>query len=573
MNNSLITLDNQTRNFKVPQPPTLFDFIQAKAPQVDFTPTFPHNPDGLEAFYTSLYENQTEENFLCILNHDIELKRLYKSIPPKTLPKFHKYLLFLADKDFECIINALESFKFVEEKTLNGSSLKSKKILKNIRSENGKYLQLVFDDFASRPPEVGFRQQIYGFNNISQTLENVKDTSEILKTGLESTMGATAQAADALKDCLTASKAGIADLINNSKDTMSDFTTKVNGIFDLIYPKLEEATNKDTAIGKILANVKEHFPSLIANVWQLMRTSDKTVMMTSILSIIGLLGISSNIMEKLTGLTGGFKRQMSKTSVLLGMLASCLGDYSPSKLLTGNNRGFFAAQKEAEAIDTMHKLFLEVLEEWGLYETPTAATIKLLKSGLIDCINRCAQYEVEMVQCPAKYQRQTNYATFMKDYNTVTDIKVQMTTGTYSQLKDTGFAGEVMQLFTRYNNLRKAIEQTRALDGTRIEPVALAFAGVPGIGKSVLQSVFHKLLAARFHHNNLHQNAAYEDLHDIAEWTTWAQNTQDQYHQGYSGQEIHTVDDLFQTADDTDHLDWCNMISPNKFDSSSRSSI
>jgi len=537
---------------------TLFDYIAKTLPSVNYHPGGPVYTDELTEFYEEIYERLDEDHFLQIFMHDEELKRLYQSISPSNRKRFHSYMMFLASQDHQTIIDSIESFKFVEEKTLNGNSKSAKKILQNIRRENRKYLDLIFaDDIATRPLDIVFEKQMFSeFMRSTLGMERMPEVVDQLHEGAEK-----------FHDCMDHAESAF----KNVNTVASDLCDRARGLFDLLEPKVQGIMEPESHLRKVWSQLKVNIVPLSLNVAQIMRAKSKMEVFTALSSIVGLLGFTENVMQKISEKftsftkTEGAQKQMSKTSVLFGMLASCLGDYSPSKIITNNSRGLFAAQKEAEAMETMHKLFLEVLEEWGLYETDTSKTLKILKAELVTALKNCSDYEVDMCRCPAKYQKTKYYQQFIKDYKTVENSKVQLTSGIYSSLKDTGFAAEVMQLFTRYNQVKKTIEQARSLQGIRVEPVAIALTGVPGIGKSVLQGAFHNLLTKRYMSRGLDTDPTYEDLDDIKEWTTWSQNTQDDYHQGYCGQEVHLVDDLFQPADDKDHLDWCNMISPNKF--------
>ncbi|APG78598.1 hypothetical protein 1 [Beihai picorna-like virus 116] len=410
------------------------------------------------------------------------------------------------------------------------------------------------------------REEMFGF---SKAMDNVANAAESL-SGAGSSI-------DAFFKSLDAQVGKVSESCTNAVNTATEKVEKISEQLDAALSTEEGTTS--SKVWTIIRKVKENAPALIMCLVALTRATDKVQLTAHLLSISYMLGISKMVLEKLYSwfastspvsaeeefIDAREEMEYSSTMKLLGFGASFLGEFSPSKILTGNARGLFTAQKEMEAMTQLSEMVMNALEEWGIYDSKKSQTIRQLRDALKVSIEHIAEYETMMTTKPAAFLREVYFNKFLDDYNRVEQIKTQIATTTYTELSGTNFKSEVMSLTTRYKEVRRVVDKTRACSGKRPTPVGIAFMGAAGIGKSYLQTNLKMLLTRRFKERQLHENPQWEGLSDLPYWQVWNQNTKDQYHEGYVGQEIHNVDDMFQSSEQEDHLDYINMISCNVF--------
>nr|APG76732.1 hypothetical protein 1 [Beihai shrimp virus 2] len=403
-------------------------------------------------------------------------------------------------------------------------------------------------------PPIRAEEQVFGIPEMIQSITKASDS-----------VSASGEVASKFMEKCT-------ENIENASKKIDDLSSRFESFID------SEDVDTGSKLWNTIKKAKENAPALIMSVIAITQATDKIQLITHFTNISYLLGLNKIVMDKLYSLFSKTTPQTEEfvdaqeqgdsftaTLKLLGIGASFLGKYSPSQLLTGQSRGLFTAAKEMEAMQQISDLVLGALEEWGIYDSEKSKVIRQLRESLKLAVENIAEYETMMTTKPVAFLRNVYYSRFCEDFNRVEVIKTQIATSTYKELSGSNFNAEVMSLTTRYKEVKRVVDKTRACSGKRPTPVGVAFMGAAGIGKSFLQTNMKTLLAKRFKERNLENDPRWEGLIDLPTWQVWNQNTKDQYHEGYVGQEIHNVDDMFQSAEQEDHLDYINMISCNVF--------
>ncbi|APG78478.1 hypothetical protein 1 [Wenling crustacean virus 6] len=477
---------------------------------------------------------------------------VFDQLDPITLKRFQNMLLILAKK-------YPEDFDLAAE--LNAVYITTKDATPAVRKSNKRrnriYLDMCYADpelsLATRPVETGVEQGLFSL------IQEGPGKMENILNSTSSTLGKLEDLSDQASSTIGSLENKLSNLLDSASETIKNLEPE------------KRVGEVDKALS-FLDKVKKNSPALLMNLVSLVKSKDMISITSAVTNIVFLLDLDGSIVEKFLELfrrpttnpdtaTSGTEQVFTSTLSLLGIGASFLGDYSPSKLLAGNSRGLFTAQKEMEAMEKISELFMGALSEWGIWDSEQSKTINTLKAQLKEIIEATAEYETLCSVRPAAFLREKYFRKFMDHFRQLESIRIQVTDKSYNSLNGTNFVGELMALHARFKDLKRVVDKARAVNGMRPVTVGLVFLGEPGIGKSQIQSTLLPAMIKRWNARNLGDNPCWEGLDDIKEWKTWNQNTRDNYHEGYFGQEIHAIDDMFQTADDSDHLDFINMLS------------
>lgn len=536
----LVTIFEEKNLISVPSMRSIMIAKDAKAAYRQLTPLFQ------EAFeHYSLYD------FVSLLDMNESLQALLVSLSPDDRFDTISFLRKIVRKyDVNSLIKVLDNFHIY----LGGGWKKQKKLYKINRENLDAMITHEAVLNSDRPPV--YEQQMF------ESIHSFFGSMQAAGSNLESLTQNVAAFSETLND--------LPDIAESVKRTVSHCESVSEKFEDAAECLLGSAPTLGTIganAATIMQNMRANPTAIGLNLAGLVASESKISTLAHLASLSSLFGLNTAIYDRLTNMwSGGYTQQAyDKTLKAVGLLASFLGPYSPSKIMTNDSMGLFKATREAEAMQKIIDMALDAMEEMGLYQSEKSAAVKRIRQELTEVIADAIVFETLLATTPAKFQRNKWYTHFQKRYQTLNKIKSEVSCGVYACLRETTFAQEVMSLSTRYQAMSRTIESMRSLEGYRVEPIALALLGAAGIGKSTFQTALPKLLAERYHERQLDDDLAWEGLDDIDEWRQWFQNTRDQYHQGYGGQEIHMVDDMFQDATHADHLDFINFISSSNF--------
>jgi hypothetical protein len=446
-----------------------------------------------------------------------------------------------------------------------------KRTLKNILKTNEKEIIYFLDhNFDYRPQEIipKVEEQIYIPNPFSSdTLDNINECVTSLEEAAE-TITETVKRSDIFMDFATEKLSEASDQMSGLSDLIPSFIATLNAVKTVSDKGTETLTsfNSVTQSSKSFSNrIQEHWIAIIACITGITKSTNYTGLFTHLIPLLSMLGFESGVIDFIkTSFMG--KQSLSEqsgfdsTKKLMCFLASLLGKYSPISFLAKFTATSATTMKELDSLKEVISMIEDVLAEFGFDISSKAKAIRALQEDMISIIEVTPRFETLLATKGATFMNDKLYKEFMTTYNKLQTVKKQVDTGVYMSIRNSNFCSDLMNFNTRYIRMKAQIDAVRATNGRRQEPLALLFHGPPGIGKS--QMIDYIIARTKsLYHSDYAELEEYDVLDDISDWTTWAQCTSDDYHQGYSGQEIHVVDDLFSKTDHIDHRDMLQFIS------------
>jgi predicted NAD-dependent protein-ADP-ribosyltransferase YbiA (DUF1768 family) len=444
--------------------------------------------------------------------------------------------------------------------------------LRNLLRSNGKVIQTFFDHINDYRPQVnvekGQEQGIYEYipgagtvENLNQCFSSIEDAAVDVKIAINETtaiLHSMAPKIEGASDSITAFSQFVPHLI----ETLNSITKFTNAGHQTL-GKLEKHTDKIASVDTLSSKVKQNWPAIIACITGITTSESMVQLLTHVVPLLAILGLDTGLISYLSDFFSKKPTEQgdfANTKKLMIFLASFLGKYSPILFVAKFTTTLSSTSKDMESLDKLADIIGDVLSEFGFDITSKAKAITELRNGMIELIEKTPKFEALVATKCVAFVRDENFKDFMICYNKIQEIKKQVDTGVYMSIRTTNFCADLMQFNTRYIRMKAAIDYVRATNGRRQEPVAFLFHGLPKLGKSQLMCQI-KSRIGKIYKKEYADKDDYLFMDDFDDWTTWQQNTTDDFHQGYNGQEIHAVDDLFSRVDHLDHKDMLNFIS------------
>nr|UNY42143.1 MAG: polyprotein 1 [Picornavirales sp.] len=385
-------------------------------------------------------------------------------------------------------------------------------------------------------------------------------------------LGNIAKNVNNLTENLNKTTATVGDVITNVSNNIGNSATSAVGtILDLLKsaePVAESVRELRTTLQDICQNAKDHSIGLAAQLLNLFTEKNYTKWITSMISITSMLGLNKIMLDKLIAMfTQGSMFQASSTIKLLALASTFMGKYNPVNFIGMGSA--FTAMREVKALEELSELVQNVAIEWGLMSSPEAELLNVIKESVSHLLSDLIELELMEMNNPCKFLVNKNAEKVKVNYDKAVELERQFVYGKTKGTEKTILVAEITKLVIQYKALYSRVQNIRRGESTRQEPFAMALLGAPGVGKSKVTARLvlgdQGVLANRFKLRLLDSKPQWADMY-VPEWNVWNENVQNQdYADGYCGQEIHTTDDMFQSASDDDHQRYINYISPQRF--------
>jgi hypothetical protein len=375
---------------------------------------------------------------------------------------------------------------------------------------------------------------------------------------------------DVLIDTIDSAVTEIKNEFSDACYGINNLTNKLNSFLKFTDTQPEDLSR----LANVIKNVKEHKVGLIACITSMCLSPSWSTTSIELVKICSLIGIEKQVFDSISDLI--YNKFLTKTKrpppdvsrhesldnttkLALGLAAMLGHTITPSSILTKLMFSSVHAQKEMKALEELKSLIINVLEEWGLISTDKTKLINDMKDELKDALENYPKYLEVFTVKGSEFCNDELFNKFMLDFKNVANLTQKIGTKVYSEFASTSFAAEILSLNTNYIRLKTRIDSIRSCNGTRPETICYLFtAEKSGIGKTMLVNTLHVLLCNKVEsmRNSMGDlPEEYEFLDGIDDWGIWNQNTDDKYHQGCTGQEIHIVDDALNLSDQSDHND------------------
>jgi len=358
-------------------------------------------------------------------------------------------------------------------------------------------------------------------------------------------------------------------------DVTESFTAKIDEVGEKV-KDVVGILEKESFISSIVKRSMSNPASLLTSLLKLFHSESLSDFIANTLIVSGLLGVESfvakTIIQKLMAQPEQLHHQAptnsSKLIYLAGFLATVFGyeiGVYKNSLLEYIPKAHVAAKQLTEVFETLEDL----LHEMGIVTSARMSTIENLKERITLLIEEMTAYEQLYLTRPTSFISPLVYSKFDVMCNNLIELEKDCTTQKYKEFVNTNFLAEIIQMSGRLRKLRKEVNEVRDSVGIRPIPVGVLIMGESQIGKSHLQTDIIKRVI-RLIQEDMNSDTFTDPQNmlslfaDIENWCIWDQNTRDEYDEGYHGQQIHSVDDIFTAADQEDHIAILNFISPKK---------
>lgn len=343
--------------------------------------------------------------------------------------------------------------------------------------------------------------------------------------------------------------------VSNVSDQLGNIADGIDPLFD----KFNNLLGGEGVSSSLLSNLKRNAHMICFNLFSISRANTIPEFIGGGVNLFANLGFDRILVNKLTEWFSnsqfGVEQSFENTQKLLLLALTTFSSLSPSGFLEKFNLS--QNMKEMEAMNKLFDLIASVLGECGIDISAKARNLRKLRETLSSVISDLPEFEFDMIHHQTKFLKNSYYSRFTKMKASIDDLRRDVSTHAYSELRNSTFAAELMEVFRRVKAMSEQVESIRREAKSRPKPQAFLFAGVSQIGKTELVLEIVKRIK-----NNKRSSPLCQDMEF---WREWNHNATDAYHQGYIGQEIHVVDDIFQRTDHVDHADMINFISSNPY--------
>lgn len=496
-------------------------------------PKFPSGTYVKTTALDNLYNTMSQSDIVQLMDDSELFLLVCKSFDYKHQTQLINYLVKLYKySDYKTLISAMIQFYTVKLDT-------SRNVLKSVFRKNKTMLDMLekdLDNFANRRSPGTYQEQIFGL---------YKDMSNLVSS--------TSSQVDVISSKIIESLNKVDEVSTNLKHT----TNNLNGA--------TKTTNT------VISNFKHNAVIIISHFINLFVETSFPKWSLSLTTILSVLGLGEYAFHKMNELFNTFNQQVSSNNIkFMALISSFLGDYSPVKLLGSSA---FSTMREVKAVTELVELLEGLAKEWGILDSPEVELANIIKVDVAKLIDDYAKFQALHIVSPSKYLFSKTYDEFLKSRTRVVEIEKEFLAKRIKGLEGTTIIAEVAKLRDNYQKLYDAITAIRRGSNIRQEPVAVCFLGASGIGKSkmVLNMVSNSptqnsMLAKRYESRKFQDKPEWQD-NDVRTWQCWNESLSNggTFSDGYVGQDIHVVDDIFQSSDDMEHVKWINYVSPAQY--------
>lgn len=208
----------------------------------------------------------------------------------------------------------------------------------------------------------------------------------------------------------------------------------------------------------------------------------------------------------------------------------------------------------------------EVLNELGLIQTAKYREVGRIMESFKVLSEQLVVAESKFNVNAGYFIAPQNYAAWTKLNADIVQNEQLLAVNKYKAFVSTTMSAEILGMAARARALARQIEAFVTSNGIRPTPVGIMLEGESQIGKSTFATDLINRLKLALVEDYKHFSSREYDLicdlfRDSGIWSVWDQNNRDEYDQGYNGQEIHSIDDVFSASDNEDHKALITLIS------------
>lgn len=491
----------------------------------------------------------TEDDIIELMQCSVDLVDLSYQFKFEELKKLDKYLALLyKNSDIETVVDSLIKYNYCKNRTTNNLRSifkKNSKLLTQQCVDLNDFLRARYSDLAADNSHRGSLNFEIGFlNDIQQAAAGLNSATHSANRLFNKVDGMTEKIAKDTNDTINKISDHILEQVDSVVKNVKDFSPKALGFID---------------------RLKEHNIIIVMHFIKLFSKNSFTDWCLSLGTILSMLGVNQMIQDKIFNIfkapTLRFEGKETTTK-LLALGSIMLGKYSPTKLVT--DIPAFQIMREAKAIEDLYHLVEDIAKEYGIIDSPEAEIARMIKEDLSVCIKTSIEHTTRIQSTPSAYLYPHYIRLFRMDYDAFTDLRDNILK---TSKNDPSVQAELGRLHIIYEKLHKEVINISRGDIIRQEPFAAVFVGKPGLGKTQVSSYLTKHGLAKWWRANKHRDPAFEHHLNFSEWSAWSEsvNNDNKFADGYVGQEMHTIDDLFQSGLEGDHIRLINYVSMQKY--------
>lgn len=427
--------------------------------------------------------------------------------------------------------------------------------LKMFRRHNSKFLALLITDlgeFINHRPSDNYRYQLGITQSINSFINGLGKTETIM---------------DNFNSILNRAENFVAkgeSTLETVNNTVESLTTKIN-------------SESEHSFASIIKRAKKNSPIILAHFLKLFSVESYKDWLLSLSTIFSIIGINEIVFDKIASMMTRYQETYSLQSntnpasiKLLALVSTYLGEYSPTKLLGASA---FSSVREMKAVVELMDLVSDIAKEWGIIDSPENELVKTIQEDVVRLLSDYVKFQQLQIEQPSRFLFSTTFDQFKKSFDEVRAIEDKLIKTPIPSVRSTTLVAEVAKLRDNFMKLFEIVTSIRRGTSIRQEPVAICMLGAPGIGKTQLTLNMTSSspgspskLAQKFVELGFDKNENWVD-NDVRAWNIWNESASNgsMFADGYVGQDIHIVDDIFQDASHMDHTKWVNYVSPAKF--------